>query len=179
MKSSAKWSLFLLIIIFMGASYPEEVKNRSFYISRVEILNERGEHTTSFKYGEKMKLLVIPSGRPKLDYYNLIFHIYNELGYFVCAGAAAEYHGQFFNQKVKRIGIEIGPLILTKGRYRIKFIVREGRGIIDTGSAIVADVWDNAISFTIIECQPFETSWEMPIHRDGICVINHSFSESG
>ena len=148
---------------------PEDVKNKSFYISRAEMLNAKGEHTTTFRYNEKVVLILDFAGETFGDDYNVIFHIYNEIGHFVCSGASAEFHGKYFNKKVKKIKIEIGPLILTSGKYRIVLIVRTRGGLDDT--------WDSAIGFAIIKCQPFETSWEMPVLRDGDFVINHSFSE--
>jgi hypothetical protein len=39
------------------------------------------------------------------------------------------------------------------------------------------DFWSNVIGFTIIECQPFETNWDMPTFREGVCVLQQSFSE--
>ena len=36
----------------------EEVKGKSFYISRVEILNEEGEHTNVFRYNDKLTRLL-------------------------------------------------------------------------------------------------------------------------
>ena len=160
---------------FSASSYvversPEEVKGKSFYISRVEMLNEKGKHSTTFRYNDKMTLVIHLAGEPAVDNYNLIFHIYNELGYYVCAGAAAEYHGKYFNRKVRKVGIEIGPLILTSGKYRVVLIVRNGGA-----SAETADTWENAIGFTITECQPFQTNLDMPVWRDGSCVVLHSF----
>ncbi len=157
---------------YVAERNPEEVKNKSFYFSRVEMLNENGEHTNLFRYNEKLALIVDFAGTLSQRNYNVVFHIYNELGQYVCAGASAEYHDKYFNKNVRKIGIEIGPLILTSGRYRVTLIARLGGAKADT-----ADMWDSAIGFTITKCQPFETHWEMPVRRDGSCVINHSFYE--
>lgn len=40
-----------------------------------------------------------------------------------------------------------------------------------------ADTWENAIGFDIIRCQPFEKPCEMPTRIEGVCVLQHSFSE--
>ena len=146
---------------------PEGVKNKSFYFSRVEMLNTKGEHTAIFKYGEKLILIVHFDGVPTEGKYSPEFRIYNELGQFVSMGAAGIYHGKYFNKKVKKVRIEIGPLILTSGKYRITFIAEVARQRIDT--------WENAIGFTIIECQPFETNWEVSAPSHGFCVLQHSF----
>jgi lipopolysaccharide transport system ATP-binding protein len=147
---------------------PEEVKNKSFYISRVEMLNEQGEHANIFRYNEKLFLIVDFAGVPPGPNYNLIFHVYNELGHFVCSGASAEFHYKYFTRDIKRVKIEIGPLISASGKYRIILIAR---------SAGIEDKWDNAIGFIITQCQPFISNWEISVLRDGDFVINHVFSE--
>jgi len=152
---------------------PEEVKGKSFYFSRVEMLNDKGEQTNKFRYNDKLILNVDFTGKPLGDQYNIIFHVYNELGNRVCSGQSAESRGKYFNEKVKRIRIELGPLVLTSSKYRIDLIVRTGRAGDDT-----ADAWEAAIGFTIVECQPFETNWEVTVFRGGSCVIDHSFSEA-
>ena len=146
----------------------EEVKNKSFYFSRVKMLNKRGENTTIFRYNDKLILIVDLRGEPTIDF-SPEFHIYNELGQFVACGAAGPYHGKYFSSKVRKVRIEIGPLTLTSGRYRILLSVMIGNVRVDT--------WDNVIGFTITECQPFATNWEIPTHREGVCVINQSFSK--
>lgn len=148
---------------------PEEVKNKSFYFSRVEMMNEKGEHTNIFRYNEKLISIVDFAGEPLGGRFSPEFHIYNELGQFVSCGAAGPYHGKYFNSKVRKIRIDIGPLILTSGKYRILLSVMTGN--------VRADTWENAVSFTIAECQPFATNWEIPAFREGACVIQQSFSE--
>ena len=151
---------------------PDEVVDKSFYISQTEVMNENGQHTGTFKYNDKLVLLVHLAGQPTVENYNVIFQVYNEMGYYVCAGAAAEYHGQYFSRKVKKVGIKIGPLILTSGKYRVALTIRKGGALADT-----FDVWENAAAFSITECHPFETSWEMLVFRDGSCVVSHLFYE--
>jgi lipopolysaccharide transport system ATP-binding protein len=146
---------------------PEEVKGKSFYISRVEMMNERGEHTNTFKYNEKMVLIIDVAGQTFGSGYDLIFHIYNELGQYVSSGASVEFHSKYFDRTVKRVGTEIGPLILTKGKYRVLLAVRTQEG--------TEDIWENAIGFTITQCQPFSTNWDMVVFREGACVLNHRF----
>lgn len=147
----------------------EEVKNKDFYFSRVEMLNEKDEHTTIFRYNEKMVLMVAFDGVPTGGKYSPEFRIYNQLGQFVSMGAAGIYHGKYFDKKVKKVRIEIGPLTLTSGKYRITFIAEALRQRIDT--------WENAIGFTISECQPFATNWEIPALKEGACILEQSFYE--
>jgi lipopolysaccharide transport system ATP-binding protein len=146
---------------------PEEVKDKSFYISRVEMLNEKGERTNLFRYNDKLTLIVNFAGELAGDHFSPEFRIYNELGQLVSVGASGPYHGKYFNSKVKKVGIEIGPLILTSGKYRIRLDVITGH--------VRADTWEDAICFTIHECQPFAVGWEMPTAAYGACVLNHKF----
>ena len=147
---------------------PEDVKNSSFYFSRVEMLNAKGENTIMFKYNDTLVLIVDFAGVPS-DKYSTEFYIYNELGQLVSIGGSGPYHGKFFDKKVRKIRIEIGPLVLTSGKYRISLSVLVGD--------VRCDIWENAIGFTIIECQPFETNWEIPTFREGVCILNQSFHE--
>lgn len=151
---------------------PEDVKHKSFYISRVEILKRKGKqdkNTNIFKYNDKIVLLVNFTGEPVGGRFSSEFRIYNELGQLVSTGASGPFHGKYFNKKVKKVRIEIGPLILTSGKYRISLSVMTGN--------IRADTWENAIGFNIIECQPFERPYEMPTRIEGVCVLQHSFCE--
>jgi len=147
----------------------KDIKNSNFYISSVEMINSRGEKTTLFRYNDKINLIVNFNGVLQADRYSLEFHIYNELGQLVSQGISGFYHGKYFSNETKNASIEIGPLALTSGKYRIllKVMTRTAQ----------ADIWENAIGFDIIECQPFATSWEMSTLREGTCVIQHSFKE--
>jgi len=147
---------------------PEDVKNSRFHFSRVEMLNEKGEHTNTFKYNEKLILIVDFAGELSEGHFCPEFYIYNELGQLVSVGSSGVLHNIYFNEKVRKVRIEIGPLILTSGKYRVTLSVMTGNARVDT--------WENAIGFTIIECQPFATNWEMPLFRDGVCVLQHFFS---
>jgi lipopolysaccharide transport system ATP-binding protein len=148
---------------------PEDVKDKSFYISRVEMLNEKGEHTNIFRYNDKLIMIVDYSGTLLEEQFSPEFRVYNELGQLVSTGASAAFHGKYFSQKNKKIRIEVGPLILTSGKYRISLSVMTG--------SHRADTWENAIGFTIVECQPFLKTYEMPTRVEGACVLQHSFSE--
>jgi len=147
---------------------PEDVKNKSFYFSRVEMLNERGEHTNIFRYNKKLILIVDFAGYLVGDHFSPEFRIYNELGQLVTTGASGAFHGKYFNNKVTRVRIEIGPLIVTSGKYRISLSVIVG--------SLRTDTWENAIGLHIIECQPFLRAYEMPTIIEGVCVLKHSFS---
>ena len=148
---------------------PEEVRNKGFYFSRVEMLNTKGENTNIFRYNDELVLIVDFAAELVGSHFSPEFYIYNELGQQVFVGASGPYHSKYFDNKVRKVRIEIGPLILTSGKYRISFSVMTGN--------IRADTWENAIAFTIIECQPFETNWEIEAFRDGVCVLQHSFCE--
>jgi len=151
---------------------PKDVKYKSFYFSRVEILKIKGKeekNTTIFKYNDKLVLIVNFSGEPEGGRFSPEFYIYNEIGQLVSLGATGPYHGKYFNKKIKKIRVEIGPLILTSGEYRIKLSVMTG--------SIRADTWENAIGFSITECQPFEKSKDMSTKIEGVCILQQSFCE--
>ncbi len=159
---------------FDGSSYviqrnPENVKNLSFYFRHVEMIDANGKHANIFRYNETLVLITEFAGEVVDGQFSAEFYIYNELEQLVSVGASGPYHGKYFDKEVKKIKIEIGPLILTSGKYRIKLSVMTG--------SIRADTWENAISFTITECQPFKTSCEIPAYREGVCVLQQSFGE--
>ena len=151
---------------------PQEVsvKNRSFYFSRVEMLNIKGSHTTTFEYGEKIILLVSFSGEALLNRYGVSFNIYSELGQLISVGASGAYHNIYFDKNVKRIRIEIGPLTLTGGKYTISLLCWYG----ERGTGIQGDTWENACSFTL-ESRPFRPGRDIN-SNEGVCILQQSFS---
>jgi len=150
---------------------PEEIKNSSFYVNRIEMFNGENERTTLFRCNEKLNLIVNFAGFPLTNKYSVEFQIYNELGQLVSTGASGLYHAKHFNGKVKKIKIGIGPLTLTRGKYRILLKVLSGDKYYD--------IWENAAGFNIIECQPFKTNQDMSTFRQGVCVLQQSFDEIG
>ncbi len=154
----------------------DDASGKSFYISRAEMLNEKGERSNVFRYDEKMVLLIDFAGEPAGGHFSPEFRIHNELDQLIATGASGPFHGKYFDKKVNRIKIEISPLILTSGKYRISLSVMTGLSA--TTSSGRADTWGNAIGFTIVKCQPFLMAYEMPTHIEGACVLQHSFCES-
>lgn len=149
----------------------EDVKGKNFYFSRVEILNSAEERTNIFRYNDKLTLLVDLAGYPQTRAYNVEFHIHNELEQFVSVGSSA-FHGLLLDKNTKRLRIEVGPLILTSGRYTISL-----RAIDSVNPGMRYDDWGRCISFDIIECAPFGFGHEMPTNREGICVLQQSFTQ--
>jgi len=153
---------------------PKEIKNKTFYFSRVEILNTNGEHCSTFRYGEILVLNVDLGGNLTEGVFSAEFYIYNEPGQLVSVGASGPYHGKYFSKKVRKIRMEIGPLTITSGKYRVSLSLVAGTSVVER-----IDTWESAIAFTITECQPFETGWEIPASREGVCVLKQSFYEIG
>ena len=154
---------------------PEDVKHKSFYFSRVEILKGKGKgkedkNTTIFKYNDKLVLIANFTGELKGDRFSPELHIYNELGQLVSVAVSGAYHNKYFNKKVKKVRVEIGPLFLTSGEYRITLKIMK-----DSGRA---DTWENAIGFSIIECRPFGRGHNSYTINEGVCVLQQSFSEA-
>lgn len=150
----------------------EEVKNKDFYFSRVEMLNEKGENTNIFRYGEKLILIVNLAGEPMIDRYGVTFYIHNQFGQVISIGASGAYHNIYFNKNTKGVKIEIGPLILTSGRYTISLLCWYG----ERGTGILGDTWESACSFTISECEPFRPGRDISSAKEGVCIIQQSFS---
>ena len=144
-------------------------ENLNFYYKRVEICNADGEFRNIFKYGDNLVLIVELGGELSEGTFSTEFYIYNELGHLVSVGASGPYHDKYFRKEIKKIRIEIGPLNITSGRYRVSLSLMWGAERIDT--------WDSPVNFTLVECQPFETVWEIPTYREGVCVLNQSFKE--
>jgi len=160
---------------FAGSSYIvernlEDVNNKSFYFSHVEMLNTAGEHTNIFRYNERLVLLVDLVGYPATRAYNVEFRIHNELEQFVSIGSSA-FHGLLLNKNTKRLRIEIGPLILTSGRYTISL------SAVDSVTGIRYDDWVRCGAFDIVECSPFGFGHEIPTNREGVCVLQQSFRQ--
>ena len=152
----------------------EEVKDLSFYFSRVEMLNTEGEYTTIYRYNEKLILIAEFFGDPGEGRYVVEFYLYNQLGQLVSVGSSGAFHDVYFNKKVRKVRIEIGPLILTSGRYTISLNTLTG-----TTPGLRADTWDRACSFTIIESQPFLPGRDISSASEGVCIIKQSFSAVG
>jgi lipopolysaccharide transport system ATP-binding protein len=146
---------------------PAGIKGSGLHFNRVEIMNCEGGYAAGFKYGEGLVLNVGLGGRFDGGVYSAEFRIYNELSVLVAVGASGPYHGKYFSGRTRRLRIEVNPLLLTSGKYRILLSLMAGCQRIDT--------WESAISFSITECQPFRMNWEMPAHREGVCVLQHSF----
>ena len=144
----------------------DDIENLEFYIKRVELHDSHGEKTKIFSYHESLILIVDVFGVPLENSYGLEFRIYKDSGEFAAVGTSGPLHGIYFDNKAKKIKIEIGPLILTNGKYTISL-----RTI--TRSWIPTDTWDHACSFNIVDCHPFAMPQEI---KTPVCVIEHTFS---
>lgn len=149
----------------------EDVKNLGFYVSRVEMQNTKGEKTNIFSYHENIFLILDVSGEPAGNNYSVEFRIFKESGEFISVGASGSYHDVYFDKKIKRVRINIGPLIFTNGKYRISLSLVSG--MVRDESISRVDSWEDACSFNIIECHPFATAHD--IDKRSACVIPHSF----
>ena len=143
------------------------VKSTRLHFIRAEILNTEELQVDRFKYNEVLLLNVSLGGQLMGGVFSTEFYIHNELGILVSVGASGPYHGVNFGNDVTKLRIEIGPLTITSGSYKITLSLMAGHERIDN--------WESAITFTITECQPFQMSWEIPANREGVCVLQHSF----
>ena len=141
---------------------PEEAFNKNFYIGRVEFVNPA--NTNIFSYYDTFRLVLDFNGSP-IDNYSVEFKIYKDTGEFACTGVSGILHGLYFGKNTNRVEIKVGPLVLTNGNYRVTLSIIKGEEWIDT--------WENACSFSIIECHPFALPREI---KKPVCVIDHSFT---
>jgi len=150
---------------FVRERDPEELTGLDFYIKRVEMLNPKMEYTNIFSYNDSLILLVDLDGELSENKYSIEFRIYKDSGEFACTGVSGALHGIYFDNHTKRIKINIGPLILTNGKYKISLSIITGMSR--------ADTWENACLFNLINCRPFSLPQEI---KTPVCVIQHAFS---
>jgi len=149
-----------------------DVRGKDFYFRRVEVLNEENNHNTTFRYGEKLTLVVSLDGEPIINSYGISCHIHNELGQLVSICSSGAYHGIYFNGSVRKVRIEVKELTFTSGRYTVSLLCWYGQG----ATAIQADNWENACSFVIDECSPFQPGYNISTIKGGACIVQQSFS---
>jgi len=142
----------------------QEVQSRQFFIQRLEMINRDGNRTNIFSYEDHMTLMVEVGGECKFDQYSLEFGIHKDSGEYVCTGVSCLFHGVYFSRSTRTVRIDIGPLIMTNGRYSISLRLRTEMSI--------PDVWVPAGIFHIIECNPFALRREI---KTPVCVIGHRF----
>ncbi|MBI4180948.1 MAG: ABC transporter ATP-binding protein, partial [Chloroflexi bacterium] len=87
---------------------PEEVKGKSFYFSRVEMRDARGENTNLFRYNDTLVLLVDFAGELAGGNFCPEFYLHNELGQLVSVGSSGVLHSVYFGDKVRKVRIDIG-----------------------------------------------------------------------
>ncbi|MFC1942665.1 ABC transporter ATP-binding protein [Chloroflexota bacterium] len=147
---------------------PEEIRDKVFYFSRIEMLNESGHHTNLFQYNEKLILTVELAGEPLKDKYGISCYIRNYWGQLIAIVSSGAYQGIYFDSDKRKIKIEIGPLFLTSGQYNIGIRSYYAEGT----AALRTDDWENACSFTL-ESQPFRPGLDI----EGVCIVQQSFLE--
>jgi len=158
-------------VFYVAERSLEDVKKLGFYVSRVEMQNTKGEKTNIFSYHENLVLTLDVSGEPAGNNYSVEFRIFKESGEFISVGASGSYHDLYFDKKIKRVRINIGPLIYTNGKYRISLSLVSG--MVRDESISRVDSWEDACFFNIIKCHPFATAHD--IDKRSVCVIPHSF----
>ncbi len=154
----------------------EDTKNSSFYFKSVEMLNIDGKTATRFIYNETLVLIVDLIGESASSHYSVEFRIFGEVGTgsteilksfnILCVGASGPFHNLYFDKRVRKVRIDIGPLFLSSGNYSISLSVMTG--------TVRSDTWENACSFQIFECQPVAVGHD--IHAAGY-IVQHTFSE--
>ena len=159
------------ISTFVSERTSEGSKGSSFYISHIEMRNEKGKNTALFEYNDTLVLVATVRGEPSMKEYGISFYIYNEFGHLVSVGSSGAYHGVYFPRDTRKIKIEVGPLVLTSGHYAISLVIYYGEG----PAVIRADTWDSACSFAI-HSQPFRPGRDISSSKEGVFIIPQKFS---
>lgn len=147
----------------------EEVPATPFYIRRIDIFDLWGGASTNvISYNGSLILLIILAGTCPTPEYGIEFRIYKDTGEFACIGASDLLHGIYFSRGTTKVRVDVGPLFLTNGTYRISFRITSRLGIVDS--------WDQACSFWIVGCHPFAVPREI---KTPVCVVQHTFSPVG
>lgn len=151
---------------------PEDTIDKRFYFTSVEMLNGNGEHTNVFRYGDKLILIAEFGGEPVGEKFIAEYYLYGDFRQLISVGSSGVFHGIYFNRNVRKIKMEIGPLILTTGKYSVSLSTCGELG--DAGQR--TDTWEGACSFTVAECRPFLTTRDIS-SREGCSILQQSFSE--
>lgn len=143
---------------------PENIVKTNWQIRRVVLADANGQETCIFSYRSTLHATIEMGGVCRSENYALEFRVYKESGEYACTGVSSLFHDIFFRPGTTRVEIEVGPLILTNGHYTISFRVLTGMR--------VADEWNHACTFHIVECNPFALRREI---RTPVCVVQHRF----
>jgi len=86
--------------------------------------------------------------------YTIEFVLYNSKGYRISWGAANPIQNTYFDKEDTHYVCKLGPLPLTTGIYSFTFVVR-------IWGMERWDMWEDAISFEINQCDMFKTGFEI------------------
>ena len=147
------------------------IKGVSFFVKKIELQNIEGENTAQFKFKDNLIMNVVLSGEPKTSHYSFEFRIFGTVGApkeiksLLCVGASGPFQNLYFEKKIKKIKIEIGPLTLSNGEYSISTSIIAGN--------IREDIWEDCCSFQVTGCHPYVKNHEV---TSAGCILHHSFS---
>jgi lipopolysaccharide transport system ATP-binding protein len=145
-----------------------------FFFTRAEMHGPNGQQTTVYQYSDKITLLLSLAGEPNMSRYGVSFYIYNERGQLVTVGSSGAYHNVYFDRVVRRIRIEIGPLLLTSGSYSISFVIYYGEG----PTLVRVDTWNHGCFFTV-HSRPFRPDRDISSRYEGTCILEQNFFPVG
>ena len=146
----------------------EQTDNYRFHIQHIKMFDSQGHPSAIFSYQSSFFLILHLAGECSTDQFAVEFRIHKDSGEYACTGVSSLFHDIHFDKRTRDVRIDIGPLILTNGHYNMSFRILTQMSI--------ADIWDNACSFNIIECNPFTMRREI---KTPVCVVQHSFHPLG
>jgi lipopolysaccharide transport system ATP-binding protein len=140
------------------------LKNKTFYVDFIKILNEGGNPSNRFRYNESIKILVHFSGESSSPTYNLEVRIFDETDRLIIVESTA-FHGLLLTRDVKLISFEINELKLTAGTYKLSL------SAVDSQIDNRLDNWNECGFFEIYECSPFGFGHNLKNPTEGICAF--------
>jgi lipopolysaccharide transport system ATP-binding protein len=147
---------------------PAQTRGKRLWIDKVEIRDDRGDLSTSFKWGDTLRLVATLGGRAPADGYTVDWSIQNDRGERVSFGTANPQQNVYFDREDRVIECALGPLWLTSGKYRFWLSIW-------VWGQTRWDTWEEAGTFRIANADPFGTGFDATSPFYGSVVIPHTW----
>lgn len=150
-----------------------DTEGKALWFAGVELLDRDGARTTSFSWGDEMRIRIELGGTAPRDGYTIEWTILNELGERAAFGAANPQQDVYFDRRDRVIECLIQALPFTVGNYRLSL-----RAWI-ANAANVWDEWSEAGAFRIDRADPFGFGFNATAVSHGVVVVPHTWRSTG
>jgi len=141
-----------------------------YHIARVELRNcETGESTGHFRVGDTIDILLSASADAPQDGFGAEFFLYGERGDLISFGGSSPLRNVTYRKRDRGFRCKLGPIPLTVGKYHLAVSLRPW-------GMERWDYWDRAITFSVDNCDPYGTGFDVPNGPGGHVVINQDWS---